>query len=64
MTGPDMHLNHQPGPESMLPPTDEQLYGILPEEEELPSPTHHIPKGPSPEPKVEDSECHRSQSAM
>lgn len=34
------------------------------EEEEVPSPTHHIPRGPSPEPKIEDTECHRSQSAM
>ena len=25
---------------------------------------HQIPRGPSPEPKVEDSECHRSESAM
>lgn len=23
-----------------------------------------LPRGPSPEPKIEDSECHRSQSAM
>lgn len=34
-----------------------------PEEEEIPSPAH-IPHGPSPEPKVEDTECHRSQSAI
>uniref|UniRef100_A0A8D8ZNA4 Arginine-glutamic acid dipeptide repeats protein n=1 Tax=Cacopsylla melanoneura TaxID=428564 RepID=A0A8D8ZNA4_9HEMI len=34
------------------------------EEEEIPSPPHHIPRGPSPEPKIEDSECHRSQSAI
>ncbi|CAG0880069.1 unnamed protein product [Cyprideis torosa] len=25
---------------------------------------YYIPRGPSPEPKVEDSECHRSQSAI
>lgn len=24
----------------------------------------YLPRGPSPEPKIEDSECHRSQSAM
>lgn len=24
----------------------------------------YMPRGPSPEPKIEDSECHRSQSAM
>lgn len=34
-----------------------------PEEEEVPSP-NHIPRGPSPEPKIEDTECHRSQSAI
>ncbi|XP_054266096.1 arginine-glutamic acid dipeptide repeats protein-like isoform X1 [Macrosteles quadrilineatus] len=33
------------------------------EEEEAPSPTQQ-PRGPSPEPKIEDSECHRSQSAI
>ncbi|XP_026680512.1 arginine-glutamic acid dipeptide repeats protein-like [Diaphorina citri] len=37
---------------------------MQPEEEEIPSPPHHIPRGPSPEPKIEDSECHRSQSAI
>ncbi|XP_065205477.1 arginine-glutamic acid dipeptide repeats protein-like isoform X2 [Planococcus citri] len=35
-----------------------------PDEDDIPSPTNHIPKGPSPEPKIEDSECHRSQSAI
>lgn len=35
------------------------------EEEEAPSPVgSSIPRGPSPEPRIEDSECHRSQSAM
>lgn len=34
------------------------------EEESSPSPNLHVPHGPSPEPKIEDSECHRSQSAM
>ncbi|XP_044741300.1 arginine-glutamic acid dipeptide repeats protein isoform X4 [Chrysoperla carnea] len=33
-------------------------------EEEIPSPNHMIPRGPSPEPKIEDTECHRSQSAI
>lgn len=34
-------------------------------EEEAPSPVgSNIPRGPSPEPRIEDSECHRSQSAM
>lgn len=34
-----------------------------PEEEEIPSPAH-VSHGPSPEPKVEDTECHRSPSAI
>ncbi|XP_060865602.1 LOW QUALITY PROTEIN: arginine-glutamic acid dipeptide repeats protein-like [Metopolophium dirhodum] len=34
------------------------------EEESSPSPNLHVPHGPSPEPKIEDSECHRSQSAI
>lgn len=38
--------------------------GLGGDEEDLPSPTHHVPRGPSPEPKIEDTECHRSQSAM
>lgn len=33
-------------------------------EPEIPSPTHNIPRGPSPEAKPDDTECHRSQSAM
>jgi len=33
------------------------------EPDDIPSP-HGVPRGPSPEPKVEDSECHRSQSAI
>lgn len=42
---------------------DPQMVLQQPEEEEVPSP-NHIPRGPSPEPKIEDTECHRSQSAM
>lgn len=34
------------------------------QEEEEPEPQPIITRGPSPEPKIEDSECHRSQSAM
>lgn len=33
-------------------------------EPEIPSPTHNIQRGPSPEAKPDDTECHRSQSAM
>lgn len=43
--------------------SDTQMGLQQPEEEEVPSP-NHIPRGPSPEPKIEDTECHRSQSAM
>ena len=43
--------------------SDPQMGHQQPEEEEVPSP-NHIPRGPSPEPKIEDTECHRSQSAM
>ena len=35
-----------------------------PHEEEEIEPTPILSRGPSPEPKIEDSECHRSQSAM
>ncbi|CAG7835910.1 unnamed protein product [Allacma fusca] len=35
----------------------------LDEPEQIPSP-HGVPRGPSPEPKVDDMECHRSQSAI
>ena len=34
------------------------------QEEEEPEQQSMISRGPSPEPKIEDSECHRSQSAM
>lgn len=33
-------------------------------EPEIPSPTHNIPRGPSPEARPDDTECHRSNSAM
>ncbi|KAI1301888.1 Arginine-glutamic acid dipeptide repeats protein [Halotydeus destructor] len=35
-----------------------------PHEEEEPEPQPIVTRGPSPEPKIEDSECHRSQSAI
>lgn len=44
--------------------TLQQSQDIQQIEEEIPSPNHMIPRGPSPEPKIEDTECHRSQSAM
>jgi len=33
-------------------------------EEDPPSPPPSIPRGPSPEPRIEDSECHRSKCAI
>ena len=33
-------------------------------EEDPPSPPPSMPRGPSPEPRIEDSECHRSKCAM
>lgn len=48
---------------TLIRSNDDSLLGP-PDEDDIPSPTNHIPKGPSPEPKIEDSECHRSQSAM
>ncbi len=67
----DMSLGNadliKPDP-SMLQSGEDSLLGAMTsgvvDEEDILSPTNHIPKGPSPEPKIEDSECHRSQSAM
>lgn len=56
---PDGTRDPEIKPEPMVVSGDEGGGG---EEEEVPSPTH--PRPPSPEPKIEDSECHRSQSAM
>lgn len=56
--GPSDHLKSEP----ITVSSDEA--GGNGEDEEVPSPPHHIPRGPSPEPKIEDTECHRSQSAM
>lgn len=57
---------HLRGPPRPLPDENTELKletQSQPEEEEIPSPAH-IPHGPSPEPKIEDTECHRSQSAI
>lgn len=57
---------HLRGPQRPLPDDNPELKletQSQPEEEEIPSPAH-IPHGPSPEPKIEDTECHRSQSAI
>ncbi|XP_070136730.1 arginine-glutamic acid dipeptide repeats protein isoform X19 [Drosophila bipectinata] len=46
-------------------PTEPLPIDIEPDPEpEIPSPTHNIPRGPSPEAKPDDTECHRSQSAI
>ncbi|XP_026472131.1 arginine-glutamic acid dipeptide repeats protein isoform X3 [Ctenocephalides felis] len=49
--------------DSRTPDVDPHSGQINLEEEEVPSPSH-IQRGPSPEPKIEDTECHRSQSAI
>lgn len=57
---------HLRGPPRSIPEENPELKletQSQPEEEEIPSPAH-IPHGPSPEPKIEDTECHRSQSAI
>ncbi|XP_045772587.1 arginine-glutamic acid dipeptide repeats protein [Maniola jurtina] len=57
---------HLRGPPRPIPDENPELKletQSQPEEEEIPSPAH-IPHGPSPEPKIEDTECHRSQSAI
>ncbi|VVC90825.1 unnamed protein product [Leptidea sinapis] len=57
---------HLRGPPRHIPEDNSDLKletQSQPEEEEIPSPAH-IPHGPSPEPKIEDTECHRSQSAI
>lgn len=57
---------HLRGPPRQIPDENPELKletQSQPEEEEIPSPAH-IPHGPSPEPKIEDTECHRSQSAI
>lgn len=53
-------MKPEPG---MLQPNEDGLMNPA-EDDDILSPTNHVPKGPSPEPKIEDSECHRSQSAM
>ncbi|XP_065285307.1 arginine-glutamic acid dipeptide repeats protein-like isoform X3 [Dermacentor albipictus] len=40
------------------------VHHVVPEEEEEEPEAQQLVRGPSPEPKVEDSECHRSQSAI
>ncbi|KAL1413880.1 hypothetical protein MTO96_007931 [Rhipicephalus appendiculatus] len=47
-------------PTMVAPP----VHHIVPEEEEEEPEAQQLVRGPSPEPKVEDSECHRSQSAI
>ncbi|XP_064459596.1 arginine-glutamic acid dipeptide repeats protein-like isoform X2 [Ornithodoros turicata] len=57
--GPSSHRSshHQ------VPPSSHHLPHHQEEEEEEPE-AQQLVRGPSPEPKVEDSECHRSQSAI
>lgn len=60
------HHPHLRGPPRPIPDENPELKletQSQPEEEEIPSPAH-VSHGPSPEPKIEDTECHRSQSAI
>lgn len=67
--GSPHHISQHPhlrGPPRPIPDENPELKletQSQPEEEEIPSPAH-ISHGPSPEPKIEDTECHRSQSAI
>ncbi|KAL0271680.1 UNVERIFIED_CONTAM: hypothetical protein PYX00_008695 [Menopon gallinae] len=59
--GPHHTSRHGPPEELKSEPVSESS-DITPEEDE--GSPQHIPRGPSPEPKIEDTECHRSQSAI
>lgn len=48
----DEVIKVEPDPEPSTPEEDNQSSPVGP------------PRGPSPEPRIEDTECHRSQSAM
>lgn len=63
---------HPPSPMNIppKPPSSDEVIKVepdpeptTPEEESQCSPVAP-PRGPSPEPRIEDTECHRSQSAM
>lgn len=59
--------SHPSTPTKALPATEEIKVEpdpeTIPEEESQASPPGP-PRAPSPEPRIEDTECHRSQSAM
>ena len=60
---PSLHHNSSHFPHSMKHENKDSLErrdGI--DEDEIDN--TFMPRGPSPEPKIEDTECHRSQSAM
>lgn len=57
---PPSHSSRPPPEEIKLEPEPE----TIPDEEGEQSPTLVPPRGPSPEPRIEDTECHRSQSAI
>ncbi|XP_034940092.1 arginine-glutamic acid dipeptide repeats protein isoform X5 [Chelonus insularis] len=58
--------HHHRGPPTSQPSVPSQPAAIIePKEEIEPEPEEPpSPRGPSPEPRIEDSECHRSQSAI
>lgn len=55
------HHHHRSNTSSDTPSQDRRPDSI---DDDEPEPASIISRGPSPDPKVEDSECHRSQSAM
>nr|CAD7573652.1 unnamed protein product [Timema californicum] len=63
--GPHHHSGRHLSPEDVKtePLCSDVQDQLQQEDEETPSP-NHVPRGPSPEPKIEDAECHRSQSAI
>ncbi|XP_076680563.1 uncharacterized protein LOC143375404 isoform X5 [Andrena cerasifolii] len=54
------HHHRQPQPQQQIAP-EPKIEPDLVEQDQEESPS---PRGPSPEPRIEDSECHRSQSAI
>jgi arginine-glutamic acid dipeptide repeat-containing protein len=65
--GPPSSISTSSGAGAAISTTHDEANNTMHEDmdEDAPSPVANtIPRGPSPEPRIEDSECHRSQSAM
>lgn len=56
------HTSRHGPPDELKTESVPETTDLTPEEDE--GSPQHIPRGPSPDPKIEDTECHRSQSAM